>query len=78
MRLLLLLLGVWIASVAFAIADEAKPPVYVIPERVLAGSLVCAQYTSTAAPRQPNRTCWEMALIRELILKNARPADECH
>lgn len=38
--------------------------------------LICAEYTSPAAPREPNRTCVDAGLVRKWILSNDER--ECH
>ena len=68
-----------LSLVAVAEHGLANPPTIkrlVIPERA-PDLLVCAEYTSTSAPRQPNRSCFEAAKVREWILANA-PENQCH
>jgi hypothetical protein len=64
-----------LALAGFAAADT--PPRYVIPERVVQGSVICAEYTSASAPRTPNRACVDAATVKAWLLANGR-ADECH
>lgn len=74
MKWWLFVLAVWLAA-TFAVADT--PPRYVIPERVIQGAEICAEYTSASAPRTPNRTCIDAATVKVWLLRNGR-ADECH
>lgn len=77
MKALYLAFALWLTGVVVTFALSEAPPRYVIPERVVQGSLICAEYTSASAPRQPNRSCVDAAIVKVWLLQNGR-ADECH
>lgn len=39
--------------------------------------LVCAEYISQGAPRDVQRSCIDASRVRDWILQNGRPTDEC-
>lgn len=67
-----------VASVIVALGQErhATPPI-VLKERHPGDLVVCAEYTTDTAPRQPNRSCVDVNVVREFLLRNAEPA-QCH
>lgn len=74
-RLRLALVGFLL--VAWVDSMRAEPPKRVLLHEFRDGDLlVCAEYTSTAAPREPNRSCKSAADVRAWILRDAK--DDCH
>lgn len=71
-----IVLGIVQLSVAFIDAEQSpkanKPAPVVIRELGSVDRVICAEYTSPAAPRQPNRSCVPAAMVRAWILANGR------
>ena len=57
-------------------AAEDAPKPLVIPRKA-PDLLVCAEYISQGAPRDVQRSCVDAARVRDWILQNGRPTDEC-
>lgn len=72
-RLALAALLILIAAYVYADAPTLRRTV--IHERGEGDHLICAEYTSSSAPREPNRACVDASKVRDYILRNAEPAE---
>jgi len=68
--------ALYLALALLVVAEPPKVERVKIPVKPL-NLEICAAYVSMGAPRDVQWSCKDASEVREWILKNGRPTDEC-